>query len=277
MANEIMSQAAGRSSRSQIQVRAIEVADRLETMRLQRDDLVSNNPLAFPMGPKGYVVLFRFGVAVMFGLTPVEEEKVLADLAALFGPKLRSGEQETITIEVSADREDYVAPGGPIYLKTLTAERVLVISDIIAKSVALARDEREVSAALDGLEPLARRLAEMGKTTPRRRDMLQKIGQALLARQRVVGRVAAEEKPDVLWDRPDLERLFARMEDEFEIRERASALHSKLAVIGDTATALTDLLDTERSLRLEMAIVGLIVFEILFSFYQLFATLGKTH
>jgi uncharacterized Rmd1/YagE family protein len=83
------------------------------------------------------------------------------------------------------------------------------------------------------------------------------------------GRVAVEEKPDVLWDRPDLERLYARLEDEYELKERAKALHSKLEVLGDTAQALTDIIDTERSLRLELIIVLLIVFEIFITFYQM--------
>ena len=84
------------------------------------------------------------------------------------------------------------------------------------------------------------------------------------------GGVAVEEKPDVLWDRPDLERLYARLEDEYELKERATALHRKLEVIGDTAQALTDIIDTERSLRLELIIVLLIVFEIVITFYQMF-------
>ena len=84
------------------------------------------------------------------------------------------------------------------------------------------------------------------------------------------GGVAVEEKPDVLWDRPDLERLYARLEDEYELKERATALHRKLEVLGDTAQALTDLIDTERSLRLELIIVLLIVFEIVITFYQMF-------
>jgi uncharacterized Rmd1/YagE family protein len=89
-------------------------------------------------------------------------------------------------------------------------------------------------------------------------------------RQRVSGGVAVEEKPDALWDRPDLERLYSRIEDEYELRERATALNRKLAVVGDTAQVLTDLIDTERSLRLEMIIVLLIVFEIVITFYQMF-------
>src|SRR5712691_10567759 len=53
--------------------------------------------------------------------------------------------------------------------------------------------------------------------------------------------------PDVLWDRGDLERLFARLEDEYELKERENALRQKLEVIEETTCALTDIIDTERS------------------------------
>jgi hypothetical protein len=66
------------------------------------------------------------------------------------------------------------------------------------------------------------------------------------------------EKPDVLWDRPDLERLYARLEDEYEPKERVDALTRKLAIIGDTTTAITGIIDTQRSLHLEMTIAFLI-------------------
>jgi uncharacterized Rmd1/YagE family protein len=152
----------------------------------------------------------------------------------------------------------------------LSTERLIVIADALSKSVSLARDEREATAFFDTVEPFARHLAEKGRHSGSRRKILKHVGHALLVRQRVSGRVAVEEKPDVLWDRPDLERLYARLEDEYELKERATSLHRKLEVIGDTAQALTDLIDTERSLRLELIIVLLIVFEIFITFYQMF-------
>ena len=79
------------------------------------------------------------------------------------------------------------------------------------------------------------------------------------------------EKPDVVWDRPDLERLYARLEDEYELKERADALSRKLAVISETAEVLTDMIDTKRSLRLELIIVVLILFEIVITGYQILA------
>jgi required for meiotic nuclear division protein 1 len=87
--------------------------------------------------------------------------------------------------------------------------------------------------------------------------------------QRVSGRVAVAEKPDVLWDRPDLDRLYARLETEYELNERVDALNRKLAVIAETAKVLTDIIDTERSLRLEFIIVVLILLEIVIAGYQI--------
>jgi uncharacterized Rmd1/YagE family protein len=100
--------------------------------------------------------------------------------------------------------------------------------------------------------------------------MLRLIGQALLAQHRVSGRVAVEEKPDVLWDRPDLERLYARLEDEYELKERAGALKRKLDVIVETAHALTDIIDADRATRLEATIVVLIVAELIASVIQIY-------
>ena len=105
--------------------------------------------------------------------------------------------------------------------------------------------------------------------------MLRLIGQTLIVHQRMSGRVAVEEKPDVLWDRSDLERLYARLEDEYELKERAIALRHKLDVIHETTRALTDIIDTERSVRLEAIIVALIAVEILIAFYDLFVRLPR--
>jgi len=88
----------------------------------------------------------------------------------------------------------------------------------------------------------------------------------------VSGRVAITEKPDALWDRPDLERLYARLEDEYELQERVDTLNRKLAVISETATTLADIIDTQRSLRLELIIVALIALEIVITFYQILAS-----
>ena len=259
-----------------ITARALLVGDRIDTSGLERPDTLSQAPLAFRAGAGGMVALFRFGVAVMVGLSPLEEEDLLGQLSArIAGPRARI-DDETANLAIAPDGDEPVEPGGPIHIKNLSPERFLVVADALAKSVALGRDEREVNRVFDVIEPFARELAENGRPPFNRRAMLRLIGQALLAQHRVSGRVAVEEKPDVLWDRPDLERLYARLEDEYELKERAQALKRKLEVIVETAHALTDIIDANRATRLEATVAVLIVAELAVSLVQiLLAWIGK--
>lgn len=145
-----------------------------------------------------------------------------------------------------------------------------MVADALAKSIAVAHDERQVAAVFDSIEPFAAGLAAKGRPPGGRKAMLQMIGRALLVQHRLSGRVAVREKPDILWDRPDLERLFGRLEDEYELIERAETLDRKLVFISTTASALVDLKDADRSLRLEVTIVILIVAELALALVQLF-------
>jgi uncharacterized Rmd1/YagE family protein len=214
--------------------------------------------------------LFRYGVAVLFDLSPVEEDEVLRGLSPrILAPATRY-EDETATIEIAVEGEELIAPGGPIIVRDLSPPRLLVIADALAKNLALARDEREVSRVFDVIEPFATELARDGRLPAKRRQVVRAIGQALLTQHRVSGRIEVEEKPDVLWDHPQYERLYARLEDEYELKERAAALARKLRIISETTSVLTDLIDTVRSLRLEATIVALIVVEVVILLYEMF-------
>ena len=264
---------AGLAARSTMTARALLLGERIDTAGLERADLVSTSPLAFPVGQNGFAVLYRFGVAVLFGLSPLEEDEIVQRIGGrVFGtaPENARDEDETLVIETMTTGEEKALSNGRLAVRDLSPPRLLVIADALAKSVALHRDERRVNAVFDTIEPFAAELAGKGRPPWRRKAMLELIGQTLLVRHRVSGRVAVEDKPDVLWDRPDLERLYARLEDEYELESRGRTLNAKIDVIGKTAEALTDLIDAERSVRLEWTIIVLIAVEILLSLFQIF-------
>jgi uncharacterized Rmd1/YagE family protein len=252
----------------QITVRALLLGDRLDTAGLERQTFCYDAHGRIETG--AFVVLFRFGVAVLVGMTPLQEDEIIRSLDGRIIGRFARSEEESVQVDIAPGKEEQVAPSGVISLKALLPEHVLIIADAIATNLILAHDERNVSAVFDVIEPLARELAEHGRTPGGRRSILKHIGNALLVQQRVSGLVAVAEKPDVLWDRPDLERFYARLEDEFELKERADLLTRKLTVISDTAQALADIIDTERSLRLERIIIALILIETIFAAYQIF-------
>lgn len=254
--------------------RAVLLGERIDTVGLERRDALSANPLAFRAGA-GTAVVFRYGVVVLAGLDTLAEDEVIRGvLPRVIGP-FPMREEETVRLGPLDGREERADPDGIVRIADLSPERMLVVADALAKSAALAHDERQVAEVMDAMEPWARHLAERGRRPARRREMIRLLGQALLVQNRVSGRVAVSEKPDLLWDRPDLERLYARLEDEYELVERAEILDRKLNLIGQTARVITDLMDTERSLRLEVIIVLLIAFEIAWTLLQY--GLGQGH
>ena len=84
--------------------------------------------------------LFRFGVAVMVGLSPLEEEDLLAKLRSRVSGFRALGDDETAVLEIAPDGDEQKSSSGPIQIKNLSPPRFLVIADALAKTVALARD-----------------------------------------------------------------------------------------------------------------------------------------
>ncbi len=260
---------ANATPRTRFTAHALMLGERIDTLGLERSDVISTAPLAFRVGD-GYAVLFRYGVAVLIGLSPIEEDETLRGLGPrIIGPFKRSDDEAAI-IEIAPDQDDLIEPSGLIKVKDLSPSRLVVIADALAKNVVLAHQEREVTRVFDVIEPFAAKLAAEGRTPAGRSNLLKVIGQALLVRQRMTGRVEIDEKPDVLWDRWDLERLHARLADEYELKERSAMLARKIDVVGEAARAFTDLIDAARATRLEVMIVLLIVIEVLFTFYEFF-------
>ena len=259
---------------ARLTARALLIGDRIDASGLERSDMISQTPLAIRVGATGYVALYRFGVAVLVGLTPLEEDELLRQLDVRVHGKRARVDDESAVLDISPEHDDRIPPGGPIQLKDFSPARFLVLADAMAKGVSLARDEREVTGVFELIEPFAADLARNGRAPWNRRSMLKLIGQALLVQHRVSGRDAVEEKPDIRWDRPDLERLSARVEDEYELKERAQALQRKLDVIVETGRALTDVLDTDRSTRLEATVVVLILVEVFVGLWQIFSFRG---
>ena len=71
--------------------------------------------------------------------------------------------------------------------------------------------------------------------------------------------------------------LWARVRQGGEVDPEVilGCVRTKLAVVAETANTLADIIDTRRSLRLEIIIVVLIAFEIVITFYQIYA--GRGH
>ncbi len=249
-----------------IPVRAFNLGERLHLRGLYEAPL-EYAPLVVAVGEHALGMLFRYGVVVVFGATEAEQKAWLKELRGRVEKPYRRPETEETRVLVGKQTEGVSAEG--INVTELTLPRLQVIATVLARSVALAYDESAIARAFDVVEPLARELDKPRTSGNVLKEVLRHIGGTLLAQQKMIGRVEIADKPDILWEQPELERLYARLEDEYELVERSAVLERKLALVARTAEITLNLLQTRRMLRVEWYIVILIVFEVILYLYEI--------
>lgn len=253
---------------NRFRVRALMVASRLDLRNWPHAETLARAPLAVRLADDSIAALFRFGVAVLFGSQPQAEVNLRERLQPLMGNPYSALEIEELDVRVEASRPEGLYEGA-LLVQSGSLERMQLIAEALSKSVVLSYYETRLAADFDRIEPLALELERDGRIRGGTREHLSRIGALLLIEQRMVGRAEIGDKPELLWEHPELEHLNAVLEDEFEIHERLTALDRKLELIARTERTLVDLISTKHSLRVEWYIVGLIVFEILLTLYEM--------
>ena len=252
-----------------VPVRALLLGERLDTRALERDTPLGVAPLTLEIPGGGTAVLFRYGAVILFGAASAALDHFVSGLRPLVTAALPVPEQDDARLLIRPDADQVVDLAGNILLREKTTERLQVVADVLAKGLILSHYETRIAEIFDGIEPLAVTLREKGRPGARGKELLRHIGDVLLMQQKMVGRVETGEKPELLWDHPELERLYVRLAEEYELRDRDRALDRKLDIISRTVETLLGLVQTRSSLRVEWYIVLLIVAELVLTIYPL--------
>jgi uncharacterized Rmd1/YagE family protein len=266
---------------STMRARALCISERIDVRALESTTRLSPSaPLCFSAGAGGAAVVFRYGVVVFVNVAPLEEATLLSQLQAFLGEPFAKPETEELEIRIAADDAATATPVGEmvhssaLVVPGLTVERVQVIAEILARSVALARYEAAVRDSAAAVESWAQALQSGRDAGAFQKQLFKNLGSTILIQSSMTSRVEIGDKPELLWERPDLERLYLRLEDEFELQERDKTLERKLALLSSTAEMLINLVDNKHAHRLEYYIIGLIVVETLIALYTVIAGVG---
>ena len=259
------------NNRQDLKARALLLGDRLDLKSFKIADCLATTPLTLEVDSNGGIaVLFRYGVVVLFGVQSRDEAGFVDTLQPLLTNPYPTPEIEVM--EIHSGRNSIGVQSGAVSLDDISLEKLQVIADALSKNLVLTLYEKKVADEFDKIEPLAQELATYGKVSAGSKKLLSKIGHMLLIEHRMVGRAEIGDKPETLWDFPHLGGLYASLEDEFELKERQSALDRKLGLISDTAQTLADVWDNKQLHKLEWYVILLILFEIVLGLHD---RLGK--
>lgn len=250
-------------------VRALLLGEGIATHRFDHQEPLARTPLTIAVHEGGVAVLFRYGVFVLINVSPQGERGLVERLSPAIIDRFSPQESDEIRLEIRPDTEDQIDVNGKILLRDATLERLQLVADVLAKSLVLSHYESRIAFGFDRIEPLAETLRRQGRLGIGGRPLLRQIGTALIVQHKMVGRVETNEKPELLWDHPELERLYARLSEEYELRDRARALDHKQDVILRSSEIMLGLVQQRSNLRVEWYVLLLIVVEIIITVYSL--------
>ncbi len=251
--------------------RALLLGERIDLRSLSTSERLATDPVTIAAGANGITVLFRYGAVVLFNVAPLEEADLLRQVQPLVHQPYTNPEIESLEIHIDASTREGMT-GNVLTLADYAVERFQLVADILSKSTVLAMYEARAGRSFDLVEPFAVGLQKNSRGASSGNELLQQIGVTLLSEHNLVGRVEVIDKPEIIWEHPNLERLYLRLEDEFEIRERHLALERKLNLVSHTAQTVLEVLQSRRTLRLEWYVVILILVETVVSVVQLLMT-----
>lgn len=250
--------------KSPLLVRAKYLGERLDLKPLEKAHRIATAPLTIAAGNHGCAVLFRYGVVVFFNVDSVEEIAFLESLTPYIDGPFSDPETDEATLAVAQDCPEGIADES-LLIHDTRAEKIQLIADVLAKSTMLSYYESSIAFTFDQVEPLAAQLRGEARPKPalvRNRSLMRLVGHILTIHHKMIGRAEVRDKPELVWDFPELERLYIRLAEEYEIRERYHALDRKLQLVTQTTETLIELLRHRSTLRVEWYIVILILVEI---------------
>lgn len=256
------------ATKETILARASIIGERLSLKTLDRAQLLATNPLIIRAGATGCAVLLRYGVMITFDLTADEEDALLETLRPHIVEPIESNISEELAIAFRPQAKERLE-GNVLWLQEYSAERLQIVAEALGKSVVLNYYEVEIADIFQSIKPFTIGIQGKNMRSPKEEDLLSYIGGTLLIQQKMFGIVEVGEKPDPVWDDPTLDRLYLRLEDEYELRERLVILEQKLALISRTVETSLNLLQRNSSHRVEWYITILIVVEIGLAIYEI--------
>ena len=223
--------------------------------------------LRYELGGGGEVFLYPFGAAVFHDASPEQREVFLERIQTALPRLTRKVVAESFTaLEEPGARTGLV--DGALHLSELGPARVGAVAVVVAQSAAMEYYERIVDDLLSRTNALVTRLEKSGTVPARTGSLHRFIGEAITSRNEVISVLHLLDKPDEVWDDPELDRIYDDLRAEFDLADRYQALETKMRGVQESLELVLDVARDRRMWWLEVSIAVLILVELVLSIWR---------
>lgn len=231
----------------------------------------TRNFVRFQFASEQWLWVFTFGVIVLLGFPEKEEKKIAKKLgkAAQIPTEKFTEEAYAVIVDPTATKDDVQFEA--VTVKRLASAKMELVALALAQSAAIEAHDNRADDIISSLEHINQDLSRGGRLHTSMHSLTKTLGQNQLLLQGIIARMALLDKPDIVWDSAELETLYSGLRSMFELEDRFRNIEVKVEFIRSNTSMILSLAQNRRGDLLEITIIGLIGFEIVFLIYEFLA------
>jgi len=218
---------------------------------------------------EGDIFCLFFGCIVFWDVPTQAQARIIEQMRPCSKGVLNTVEMEVLSLEVAPNVTAASIDGDVITIPHKNYATLLVLSYALAQAARLNSFERTLDALTIATRQLPGDLASKGKSNITQRALTKIIGRTFLLSNSINIQSDIWDTPELLWlgDSTQMQ-TYQVIREKTEIEKRAHLIDKRLVIIQQLCTMLHENRCTQRSLRLEIAIVALIALETVGFFAQ---------
>lgn len=243
-------------------IEALQIGERIEIKKYLQNmgiSLTSSEPHSFSWGQDSFVVLFKYGVVILWNFDDGARNEFLSQLMPFVSQALKEPFVEHAEWKQG---DSYAVRDGKILSPSLSDEDRLLISVTLARTIVLDFFESQVETLLLKSRSTISELEKQSWKLNRGKRLLNLASQAMLINNSTVTQMALMDKPDFVWDEPALDQFYLILEEEYELSDRFSVIQKKLDILLHDSEFIMNYLESQKTNFLELIIVLLFIVDI---------------
>lgn len=274
METQISTKTSPKKLKKRFSLLAICLGEKIDLKKLQEglkkySYLSREHPIILKLAIGQYVALTKFGVITFWNVPKKIREEFIKEVSP-FVENFNENYQYSDGLKVFIFGEVDDVKFGRVFLSKIDREKIQIISLVLSQSVALEKYETEIEERIAEIEKIINMLRSGLWRGLKEKKLLSQIGEILAVQQKTISHLSLLDKPETIWERTELEKLYDKLYFELELADRFDILNEKIKFLSDHHKILLDFVSTQRGNILELIIVILILVEIIFFFFEAF-------
>lgn len=233
-------------------------------------EFLSRDTILYALPNQSCIFVFSFGAITFIGIDSKQINLFILNYTSNVNVKRFSKLLwEDYELKINS-KSKVIVKSNQVFLPRFEEEASLIISRIMAQSVAMDYYEQLADRVFENFSPINKELMQKGRLAISRKNLLRTIGLNNVIMQKIISKLHILDEPDIIWEDDLMWSLYDRLHSMFDLEDRFKTIEYKLRFVQENSQILLDSMQGRRETMLEIAIIVLIFLELVLFLYDVF-------